>query len=157
MKQCPKCNAEHTKSGKYCSRKCANSKVWTEEQKKQRSETLKQFIIDNPSWKENQLAKMPERINSLKKTLHKKHEVRFTEGEIVDRGCLKRWLVKTQGEVCSICAMPPIWNNMPLSLQVDHINGINNDNRPENLRLVCPNCHSQTETFAGKNNKNLGS
>ena len=38
-----------------------------------------------------------------------------------------------------------------LSLQLDHINGINNDHRIENLRFLCPNCHSQTETYAGKN------
>ena len=36
-------------------------------------------------------------------------------------------------------------------LQVDHINGDHNDNRLENLRFLCPNCHSQAETFAGKN------
>lgn len=43
------------------------------------------------------------------------------------------------------------WNNKKLTLQIDHINGVNNDNRLENLRLLCPNCHSQTDTYAGKN------
>lgn len=40
-----------------------------------------------------------------------------------------------------------------MSLQLDHINGINTDNRLENLRLLCPNCHSLTPTFCGKNKK----
>ena len=54
-------------------------------------------------------------------------------------------------EVCSICLLQPIWNNSKLVLQLDHINGDNTDNRIENLRFLCPNCHSQTETYSGKN------
>ena len=46
--------------------------------------------------------------------------------------------------------MLPNWNGKPLSLQVDHTDGNNKNNFPNNVRLVCPNCHSQTETFAGK-------
>jgi Zn finger protein HypA/HybF involved in hydrogenase expression len=45
------------------------------------------------------------------------------------------------------------WNGKQLTLQLDHINGINNDHRLENLRLLCPNCHSQTPTFGGGNVK----
>jgi hypothetical protein len=53
--------------------------------------------------------------------------------------------------VCSECGQLPEWNSKPLVLQVDHINGDPTDNRPENLRFLCPNCHTQTETFAGRN------
>ena len=52
---------------------------------------------------------------------------------------------------CECCGNTGFWNNKPLSLQLDHKNGKNNDHRLENLRFLCPNCHSQTETFAGKN------
>jgi Zn finger protein HypA/HybF involved in hydrogenase expression len=52
--------------------------------------------------------------------------------------------------VCHECSIKDIWNNKKLSLQLDHINGDGNDNRLENLRFLCPNCHSQTDTFAGK-------
>lgn len=54
---------------------------------------------------------------------------------------------------CVGCGNEGQWNGKPLSLQLDHVNGISNDHRIENLRLLCPNCHSQTETFAGRNNK----
>ena len=50
---------------------------------------------------------------------------------------------------CSTCELSE-WLGKPISLQLDHINGVNNDNRIENLRLLCPNCHSQTDTYAGK-------
>lgn len=42
------------------------------------------------------------------------------------------------------------WNGKPISLEMDHINGDNTDNRIENLRILCPNCHSQTPTFRNK-------
>lgn len=48
---------------------------------------------------------------------------------------------------CQECGLGPEWNNKQLVLQLDHINGINDDNRLENLRFLCPNCHSQTETY----------
>jgi predicted RNA-binding Zn-ribbon protein involved in translation (DUF1610 family) len=51
---------------------------------------------------------------------------------------------------CSKCHISE-WNNEKISLHLDHINGIRTDNRLENLRFLCPNCHSQTETYSGKN------
>ena len=52
---------------------------------------------------------------------------------------------------CSICGLEPFWNGKELTLTLDHINGINNDDRLENLRWVCPNCDRQLSTFSGKN------
>lgn len=51
---------------------------------------------------------------------------------------------------CAMCGQLPEWNGKPLVLQLDHINGISNDNRLDNLRILCPHCHSQTDNFAGK-------
>jgi formate-dependent nitrite reductase cytochrome c552 subunit len=48
---------------------------------------------------------------------------------------------------CAICGMAPIWQNRELVLQVDHIDGNYLDCRIENLRFLCPNCHTQTETY----------
>lgn len=54
---------------------------------------------------------------------------------------------------CQICKIEPLWNNKRLVLVLDHINGVSNDYRLENLRLLCPNCNSQTDTFSGKNTR----
>lgn len=66
--------------------------------------------------------------------------------------CLKKRLIQ-EGRMEYICYNCGIkdWQNKPLSLHLDHINGKNNDHRIENLRFLCPNCHSQTETYAGRN------
>ena len=54
---------------------------------------------------------------------------------------------------CSECGIFPKWNGLPLAIHTDHINGVNTDNRLENLRRLCPNCHSQTATYSGRNKK----
>lgn len=61
---------------------------------------------------------------------------------LLDAGLLQPW--------CYICKISE-WNSKPLVLRLDHINGKRNDNRIENLRVLCPNCDSQTEFYCGKN------
>lgn len=53
--------------------------------------------------------------------------------------------------VCEVCAQGPFWRGVPLVLEIDHRNGNRNDDRRENLRFLCPNCHSQTANFGAKN------
>jgi hypothetical protein len=54
---------------------------------------------------------------------------------------------------CSLCGGQPEWQSRPLVMILDHINGVNDDHRRENLRMVCPNCNSQLATFSGGNGR----
>lgn len=70
-------------------------------------------------------------------------------------GNYKRYLKEKRGDKCSECSQENSWNNKPLMLQLDHIDGNSDNNDLSNLRLLCPNCHSQTETYgnAGKGSR----
>ena len=105
------------------------------------------------------------RINELNCSIthftpkHTNHTVKYALDEILVQNSSYANLSRLKSRLisenrleykCAICGIST-WLDKPLSLQLDHINGVNNDHRIENLRFLCPNCHSQTETFAGKN------
>ncbi len=68
------------------------------------------------------------------------------------RGTVKKRLIEAGilKNVCEECGLSE-WRGKRLAIQIDHRNGVRDDHRIENLRMLCPNCHSQTETFAGRN------
>jgi len=66
------------------------------------------------------------------------------------RNFFKRYLTETHGYKCSCCGISE-WNGKSIVLEIDHIDGNSENNNPENLRFICPNCHSQTDTYKGKN------
>jgi len=76
----------------------------------------------------------------------------FCKNSSYNRANLKNRIIKDGLiEYKCECGITEKWQGKRLVLQIDHINGVNNDNRLENLRFLCPNCHSQTEDYAGKN------
>ena len=108
---------------------------------------------------------------NCKDTFHKKHEqkycsnkcqfeyqwihrtvLRIETGNLSDtsRKVLKRYLIWKHGNKCSLCGVHNSWQGKELVLQIDHIDGDSDNNVPNNLRLLCPNCHSQTETYGSK-------
>lgn len=66
---------------------------------------------------------------------------------------LRKFIETYQGYVCSVCTLSE-WNGKPITLEVEHIDGNSENNLKENVCLICPNCHSQTDTYKGKNKGN---
>jgi len=78
---------------------------------------------------------------------------RAKRGLVKERSTLRKVLTRLHGYKCSCCGLQD-WNGNPIVLQVDHISGLANDNSLDNLRLICPNCHSQTKSYGGGNKGN---
>lgn len=75
----------------------------------------------------------------------------FLEGLWKRRGNIYQYLVERDGNICRICSLNGMWQNKPLRLRVDHIDGDATNNDPSNFRLLCPNCDSQTDTYLNRN------
>lgn len=120
------CCGKPTENFRFCSRSCS-------------------VKITNTLRPKKQKAKKP---SSLEKTL-----LRFNEGKVLERPTLRKCLSHVNGYKCAICNVSE-WNNSPITLIVDHVDGNAGNNFPSNLRLLCPNCNSQTPTFGGRNKGN---
>lgn len=81
------------------------------------------------------------------------------ENSTYPRHCLKKRILENRliKYKCACCGCGPEWNGNPMPLILDHINGINNDNRLKNLRFICSNCDSQLPTYKSRNRKRKGS
>lgn len=92
------------------------------------------------------------RINAEKNKIINRDSLRF--GVKINTLTLRRLMIE-EGKPykCEECDIIPMWNGKPLTIQIDHINGVNIDNRIENLRFLCPNCHTQTETHGNKSQR----
>ena len=107
-------------------------------------ERVRRLALDTSHWRRNK----PYQPRPLAE--------RFVQGAfITNRPRAKRQLLKAGilRHECYVCGMAPLWNGAGLSLILDHINGVADDWRPANLRLVCPNCNAQLPTHAGRNAK----
>lgn len=67
------------------------------------------------------------------------------------RGTIREYILNEQGGKCAICGISNMWNNKPLAFILDHIDGNAANSARENVRLVCPNCDSQLDTYKSKN------
>ena len=93
--------------------------------------------------------------NWAKKNMAFPNEKVFCEGATIARHHVKKKILQQDliPYECNICGIGPEWQGKPMPLILDHINGINNDNRLENLQFCCSNCESQLPTYKARNIK----
>lgn len=111
------------------------------------AETRARFGFSNGAWaKAAQAGKIAPRRNVTEL------ESWLVERSTVNRQHLKRRLIEAglKQDRCEECGISD-WRGRPITLALHHVNGVGDDNRLENLALLCPNCHSQTDNYAGRN------
>lgn len=77
----------------------------------------------------------------------------FRQSSTTAQSVVRRRVIRDRlvGYVCGECGCGDTWNGKPIALQLDHVDGSSTNNELSNLRFLCPNCHSQTDTYCGKN------
>lgn len=153
-KTCPKCNTmfEVPKSGQsrtYCSRSCANSRKRTEEIKKKISAGVKKtWEATSEEGKLKKLSALKRGISTIKQNA--KERLLLCSTEELGHDSRKKKVFLEQGEKCNKCGLTD-WLGNPITFELEHIDGNRHNNLRENLEVLCPNCHSQTETWRGRN------
>lgn len=151
MKVCPNCQESHEKRGAFCCRSCANSRTWSQEDRNKKSQSAIGFYESLSS---------EEKVNRLRKANLASHTPVATakrKATWVEKRAKVPWdrlsyrsrrliVIEEQHFRCLECGIDE-WNDKPIVLQIDHIDGDRKNNARDNLRGLCPNCHSQTDDW----------
>lgn len=150
-KHCKQCDAiisYERRENKFCSRSCAafyNNKAMGHKMKRPKQNTI---CVKCGSDSKNGMQNMCRNCYSIKifkeKAALKKQMCPET---------IKRYLLLTRGHICEKCKLSE-WNGLPISLDSHHEDGDYLNNNDENLKLLCKNCHSQTDNYGSKNKGN---
>lgn len=153
MKICPRpdCQTLHDRPGTYCSRKCANVRIWT------KADKLKKSMANKDYWNTcSEEKKDQHRLNAIK---NGKVNADRTYNSVITSNFdslsynKKRWRVLIEQDYkCKECGLSE-WRGKPLVLELEHKNGNHSDNSRNNLECLCPNCHSLTPSWRGRNNE----
>lgn len=108
-------------------------------------DTFRRYAVKFNLWKPNTAGK-----GVWKSKTYATPEDLFQNGTAPCNSVLRRWFRKQKTYECSICKHTE-WQGRELTLEVDHIDGVRTNNTLSNLRWLCPNCHSQTATWKGRN------
>ena len=135
----------------YCSLACRNSRVMTEEKRKKISDGVKRYIDKNDNILPNHTKESYEKMSKTRKE-NDKLKLLNEDFNSLSWGRLRKRVILEQDEKCNKCGASE-WFGEKLSFEVDHIDGDNENNKRENLEALCPNCHSITPTWRGRNKK----
>lgn len=104
-----------------------------------------------PGWSRGKTSRTHPSIARVAKAHTRSDDEVFIENSPETKGpaIARRLVAKGWSYACALCGTSQ-WMGKPLVLHLDHINGVHNDNRYVNLRLLCPNCHSQTDTYCNR-------
>jgi hypothetical protein len=138
---------------RFCSRGCANSKKQTKEMNEARSFSNKKWMNENKE-KFKEIMKKVDKTNFLlaKEKWIEERKKNLETGDFDTFGYdnkKKRILIEQNGK-CNKCGLS-VWFDKPISLEIDHKDGNNKNNNRDNLEALCPNCHSLTDTWRGRN------
>jgi Zn finger protein HypA/HybF involved in hydrogenase expression/predicted nucleic acid-binding Zn ribbon protein len=156
MKICPKCGTTHEKPGTFCSRSCANSRNFSNETKEKKRKAGLEFysqFTDEERQKFISDKKLKYDFPAAQRKVQAKNRARAWSKpyEEMSHDSARKRLLYERNYTCEECGTGAEWNGKPLSLELDHIDGDHSNNKIENLRILCPNCHTQTPTHRSKN------
>lgn len=154
--KCKKCEVDFIPSKgliNYCSLACRNTRVFTDEAKIKKADQNKIFwrnLSDLERVERISKIHTPTRIKKIKETLEKKINEKPFVSVCFDVKRVR--VIKEQENKCNSCGIFE-WMGSPISLEIDHIDGNNKNNSRDNLEGLCPNCHSLTPTWRGRNTR----
>jgi len=133
---CKSCNSVilyDKRKNKFCNQKCS-------------------AIYNNNCHKEIYIDRKYCNHDCEKEHQYKERIEKYKRGEMksMGRGTIRRFLNERDGYKCNSCGIDE-WNNKPIVLEIEHIDGNSENNYPDNFEYLCPNCHSQTDTYKSKN------
>jgi Zn finger protein HypA/HybF involved in hydrogenase expression len=153
MVKCKKCDKEFEPVKgliNYCSLECRNSRFWSEEDKNKKSISAKSsekvMIANN-----NRPDDYWEKIGKIRKENHQKQIIKSNYEELSFESLRFRILYEQKNK-CNNCGLDE-WLGQELVLELEHKDGNNKNNDRNNLEMICPNCHSLTKTWRGRNKR----
>jgi 5-methylcytosine-specific restriction endonuclease McrA len=155
---CENCGIDHDGSfgsGRFCSSKCARS--FSTKNKRHEINKKVSASLTGRKLSESHVEKIKQLWETDAFRNHPRRQPTPIEKVLVENGPFTSKYVKDRiinegikSYICEECGIDS-YKGKPLTLQLHHVNGVHNDHRIENLQILCPNCHSQTDNFAGKN------